>query len=441
MILSHRLACSHLQATAENSGFNERLLNLIGATNSPGSKVESRERLLALAARLSKGFTGEKFRFPTWANAQDRVRELPKAEPDTSVRPGVAAKPAPKAVEQFPISVNGKHSRPEQVRSGYTVVPTLGKSSKRSSSSRLVENAVSHESNRKGFGALKAVQSASSINSGHRIRASPQRNLFHSATSRSRASPHGEVAYIRSNQVIPISGDFEAPPQPLIIAGDLRRQASRSSSLEALRGLSRQYQSMGLVVDRSARSARPEHRSSRSLKAIGSYGSLDRSVSPRANEKISLSLKESSPFSKSPQLAVFQKTASALPAASQRRHLEHVDTSTNGNPFQIAAAHRRAIPPSSYLHVDRDNNRSSAVSADVSQMSAGQPQNRSQHGARQGSGTPLVVNLVGDVVVDGRQFGRIAASSQAREASLPAHGPSRVNLRAVPLFPGMQIPR
>lgn len=53
---------------------------------------------------------------------------------------------------------------------------------------------------------------------------------------------------------------------------------------------------------------------------------------------------------------------------------------------------------------------------------------------------PLIVNLTGDVVIDGRRLGRITATSQAREASLPAYGPSRVNLRAVPLYSGAQVP-
>ena len=50
------------------------------------------------------------------------------------------------------------------------------------------------------------------------------------------------------------------------------------------------------------------------------------------------------------------------------------------------------------------------------------------------------VNLAGAVILDGRRLGRLTASSQAREASLPARGPSRVNLRAVPIYSGMQIP-
>ena len=54
--------------------------------------------------------------------------------------------------------------------------------------------------------------------------------------------------------------------------------------------------------------------------------------------------------------------------------------------------------------------------------------------------SPQVVNLTGGVTVDGRRLGRLTASSQAREASLPARGPSRVNLRTVPIYSGMQIP-
>ena len=64
--------------------------------------------------------------------------------------------------------------------------------------------------------------------------------------------------------------------------------------------------------------------------------------------------------------------------------------------------------------------------------------------AEEGSGVEagkMMVNLMGDVVVDGQRLGRVVASSQARQASLPAHGPSRVNLRVVPIHSGMQIPQ
>ncbi len=64
-----------------------------------------------------------------------------------------------------------------------------------------------------------------------------------------------------------------------------------------------------------------------------------------------------------------------------------------------------------------------------------------RHASQASEGEPgFVVNLTGDVIIDGRRLGRITASSQAREASLPARGPSRVNLRAVPLYSGTQIP-
>lgn len=53
---------------------------------------------------------------------------------------------------------------------------------------------------------------------------------------------------------------------------------------------------------------------------------------------------------------------------------------------------------------------------------------------------PHLVNLTGAVNLDGRRLGRLTASSQAREATLPSRGPSRVNLRAVPVYSGMRIP-
>jgi hypothetical protein len=56
-------------------------------------------------------------------------------------------------------------------------------------------------------------------------------------------------------------------------------------------------------------------------------------------------------------------------------------------------------------------------------------------------GAPLVVHLTGDVMLDGRRLGQLTASSQARQASLPSHGTSRVDLRAVPIYSGAQVPR
>ena len=50
------------------------------------------------------------------------------------------------------------------------------------------------------------------------------------------------------------------------------------------------------------------------------------------------------------------------------------------------------------------------------------------------------VNLVGSITVDGRKLGKITASAQAQQTSLPARGTSRVNLRTVPIYSGMQIP-
>ena len=50
------------------------------------------------------------------------------------------------------------------------------------------------------------------------------------------------------------------------------------------------------------------------------------------------------------------------------------------------------------------------------------------------------VNLAGSITVDGRKLGKITASAQAQQTSLPARGTSRVNLRTVPIYSGMQIP-
>ena len=80
----------------------------------------------------------------------------------------------------------------------------------------------------------------------------------------------------------------------------------------------------------------------------------------------------------------------------------------------------------------------------VTQGNVGSRQVAGPGAVAKGSGVgagEMMVNLMGDVAVDGRRLGQVVASSQARQASLPAHGPSRVNLRVVPIHSGMQIPQ
>ena len=61
-------------------------------------------------------------------------------------------------------------------------------------------------------------------------------------------------------------------------------------------------------------------------------------------------------------------------------------------------------------------------------------------GPREAVTASQVINLTGSLLVDGRRLGQITASNQARDISLPPRGPSRVNLRAVPIYSGVQIP-
>jgi len=73
----------------------------------------------------------------------------------------------------------------------------------------------------------------------------------------------------------------------------------------------------------------------------------------------------------------------------------------------------------------------------------GVPSARGEAGRRgdmAGSAGPIVVTLSGNVVVDGRQLGRMAASSAGDQAAMPAAGPARLNLRATPVFSGTQLP-
>ncbi len=50
------------------------------------------------------------------------------------------------------------------------------------------------------------------------------------------------------------------------------------------------------------------------------------------------------------------------------------------------------------------------------------------------------IALTGDIVIDGRKLGRIAAATQVSSASLPPRSASSVNLRAMPVFTGSSVP-
>lgn len=101
---------------------------------------------------------------------------------------------------------------------------------------------------------------------------------------------------------------------------------------------------------------------------------------------------------------------------------------------------RSAVPPTAQQHSATWSNRAlNDVERDFRSMDRQSTEDRR---AKQQSSpeAAMVVNLTGDVVIDGRRLGRITASSQAREASLPARGPSRINLRAMPMYSGTQLP-
>ncbi len=104
---------------------------------------------------------------------------------------------------------------------------------------------------------------------------------------------------------------------------------------------------------------------------------------------------------------------------------------------------RQVIPPAAMARRSAGTASPSPARADETYQPPGSPGIRADQGNGQGTaaGASMVVNLTGNVVIDGRRLGLLTAASQARDASLPAHGQSRVNLRAVPIYSGAQIPR
>ncbi|WP_428375200.1 hypothetical protein [Lichenicoccus sp.] len=58
-------------------------------------------------------------------------------------------------------------------------------------------------------------------------------------------------------------------------------------------------------------------------------------------------------------------------------------------------------------------------------------------GSGQGDTT---IALTGDIIIDGRKLGRIAAATQVSGASLPPRSASAVNIKALPIFTGSSVP-
>lgn len=102
---------------------------------------------------------------------------------------------------------------------------------------------------------------------------------------------------------------------------------------------------------------------------------------------------------------------------------------------------RRVVPPPTPIARPPASSAASAGRQWLGRPSDHDPGQQAPDGQGAFSGTPLVVHLTGDVMLDGRRLGQLTASSQARQASLPSHGTSRVDLRAVPIYSGAQVPR
>lgn len=116
-----------------------------------------------------------------------------------------------------------------------------------------------------------------------------------------------------------------------------------------------------------------------------------------------------------------------------------VSTRLDANLSKANRLNHRAVPPVSTLSFQRGGSRTVGHGA-VSPV-CGASLGGAGSSLATSSQTPLVVHLTGDIQLDGRKLGRLTASSQARDASLPAHGPSRVNLHVVPTYSGAQVPR
>ncbi len=125
------------------------------------------------------------------------------------------------------------------------------------------------------------------------------------------------------------------------------------------------------------------------------------------------------------RLAVLQRSVVSPPRTSLRQDV----------------LRRQVVPPACTPGRSTTSSNSGVTQGDAGSRQAAGQGAVAEGGLDMEAGKVMMVSLTGDVVIDGRRLGQVAASSQASQASLPAHGPSRVNLRAVPIHSGMQIPQ
>ena len=225
--------------------------------------------------------------------------------------------------------------------------------------------------------------------------------------------------------------------------------AAREATFPARAGFAGRSVAAVAATPGTARSS-PAGSSSSMLRAVGTAGTVPRHAGSL------LSASRWSAGAPRPGLATGQghlgvaaaKAVGAGPGAVPTRATSLLAMQTSAAAVPVVASgatvadlQRQVIPPA-------NTTRRSATTASPVPMrpdDAYQPRPAAGQQASEGRSTTaspaIVVNLTGDVVMDGRRLGLLTAASQARDASLPAHGQSRVNLRAVPIYSGAQIPR
>lgn len=135
------------------------------------------------------------------------------------------------------------------------------------------------------------------------------------------------------------------------------------------------------------------------------------------------------------QLARMIPMASRIPIASRAA------SAAAGGAAATMELQRRVVPPPAALSRWSQQGAAPGDRQWPAEPNGHDPRRQSPDEPVAAPGAPLVVHLTGDVMLDGRRLGQLTASSQARQASLPSHGTSRVDLRAVPIYSGAQVPR
>lgn len=417
MILSHRLACSFSQKNGDRSNSGKRIEKLIKSISNSSYKSKNNERILTLPSRLARLRFAEIVDIPV---LQPSHRHSYPDVADVLVVPETS----PAKVQKLPSPTTASE----------LVSKHVGNKAFRRSS--LYRSLIAPE-NGDGVKTLRRLSPPGSRLTMLKHHLTQSRLVIVTSTHDVAATKPNRNFTVRSLIAVgsrPLSG------KPLAMRGEQQDHLHVDTPLVSPKS-SNLVPFYPSASGRTFRSTILNNRSSRQVAIVASSGFLAELPKLGLASHLGQAVKSTRPGLHAVTGFTDNRITNSMTDFEARSQLRRSVADRTAGASRHHVAHRRAVPPAVMKTTDAANSARSASLWSSAAPSRGRSAAGMQHSQHATGDMPVVVNLTGELVVDGRRLGQLTASSQAKEASLPSHGPSRVNLRAVPLFTGTQVPR